>query len=215
MSVAKGIAIFVGGVLVGGAAGFIAGKVITEKVCEKEMNDEIADMREFYISKMQSKEKWAERMIDTVINDPKEETEIKVEPKDSLGKPKKGRKKKKTNYSDVEPENLEKETNMLAEKETPEEDLPTEPYVITREEFDNDHPEYEKITLEYYEDDNVVAEDSESIVDIDNTIGYDALTEFIDNENLEELYIRNNSLSTDFEITRVYGSYNETFHYDS
>lgn len=215
MSVLKGVLIFVGGA----AVGAITAGVVVKKVLEKDENELLREQREYYIEKIQEKEAWMDKKLAEKAISEEEKTIVEDKPADvekpkSSIKPKKprGRKKKETiNYSDIK----KQEEVMIAEVEHPEEDPPMSPYVITKEEFDNEHMDYEKISLDYYEDDNVIAEDSESIVDIDGTIGYDALTEFIDNENLDELYIRNNGLGTDFEINRIYGSYNDTFHFDS
>ena len=202
MNFVKGAIIFIGGA----ATGAVIMKVIMDKIHNKEIEEikeEESEVREYYIEKIQ-------KIEDTKTEKEESSNEEFIKPKDTIVFSKDS-KTDKIDYTDIK----EAATEMLAENEVPEEDLPQDPYVITEEEFNNDHPEYEKISLEYYEDDGVIAEDSEAIVDIDGSIGYDAIAEFADNDNLNELYIRNNALATDFEITRVYGSYNENFHFNS
>lgn len=87
---------------------------------------------------------------------------------------------------------------------------PTDPYLITGNEYLDENHEYEKIGLYYYDEDQVIADDQEEPIQDLDIIGYDIIELFIDDPNLSAIYIRNDSLETDYEIVRVIGSYAES-----
>lgn len=83
------------------------------------------------------------------------------------------------------------------------------PYVIAVEEFFQDNPEYSKITVSYYEYDNTLASEDESIVrdhekllggDFHNYIGWKADSDHV-------VYVRNERISSDFEVLVHEGGY--------
>lgn len=77
------------------------------------------------------------------------------------------------------------------------------PYLISVEEFE-EGTEYEKTSLPYFEYDNTLADEREMIIrDIENTVGSANLALFgvrSGDENI--VYVRNEKLQRDFEITR-------------
>lgn len=79
---------------------------------------------------------------------------------------------------------------------------PDYPFTITKVEYDEDEPDYDKIALTYYEGDDVLADDrDEPIDDVEGTIGPDALESFghlSDDKNV--CYVRNRERDADFEI---------------
>lgn len=79
---------------------------------------------------------------------------------------------------------------------------PDYPFTITKMEYDEDEPDYDKITLTYYEGDDVLADDrDEPIDDVDGTIGPDALESFGHlSEDKNVCYVRNRERDADFEI---------------
>lgn len=82
----------------------------------------------------------------------------------------------------------------------PSEGISDHPYVIHPEDFVNDRPFFDKITLEYYEDDvlcNAISE--EIITDVDGTIGLESLKHFGEYEE-DVVYVRNDKTSTDYEV---------------
>ena len=86
------------------------------------------------------------------------------------------------------------------ESESPSEGISDHPYVIHPEDFVNDRPFFDKITLEYYEDDVLCNAISEEIVtDIDRTIGRESLKHFGEYEE-DVVYVRNDRTSTDYEV---------------
>lgn len=89
----------------------------------------------------------------------------------------------------------------------------TEPYVMSQEQFQEEMPEFDKISLWYYVVDETVADEDDTVIeDIDGVLGGDSLSTFgdEDNEDPDVIYVRNEKLRIDYEITRIYSSYSET-----
>lgn len=87
----------------------------------------------------------------------------------------------------------------------------TEPYIVSRDSYENEHLDFSKNVLTYYEEDDTLCDDRDDVVvAISHLIGDEALTSFgegSDDENI--VYVRNIALSSDFEITRDERSYVE------
>ena len=85
------------------------------------------------------------------------------------------------------------------------------PYVISKDEWLNTRPEYEKADYLYYaEDDIVIDAGTVPLRDVDSLLGPDFMDKFgygSGNRNL--VYIRNEELETDFEITRTSNDFSE------
>lgn len=82
-------------------------------------------------------------------------------------------------------------------------------YPINFEQFDGEETHYSKDTLTYFKGDDVVAdENDERIEDIEGIIGAEALSHF-DEFSLETVYVRNDRLSSDFEIVLDKGRFSE------
>lgn len=88
---------------------------------------------------------------------------------------------------------------------------PTAPYVISTAEFFEDHEDHKKLTITYYGEDDVLADDKDApIRDVAGTVGenvFDKFGEQSDDENI--VYVRNNRLQVDFEITRDLRAFTE------
>lgn len=88
------------------------------------------------------------------------------------------------------------------------------PMTISREQFENEHY-YEKCYINYYPDDDTFAEDDHVIEDPNYTFGFTSGREMFAPERTavrddpDICYIRNLACSTDFEITRMSGSYKD------
>lgn len=86
------------------------------------------------------------------------------------------------------------------------------PLVISREQFENEHF-YEKSYINWYEDDDVFEEDDRRIEDPAYTFGFSSGRDMFSPERVavrdeEDIcHIRNMKMSTDFEVTRIHGSY--------
>lgn len=86
---------------------------------------------------------------------------------------------------------------------------PDNPYVITIDEFMEEDLKFEKITLNYFEEDDTLIDDSEKIItDIEGTVGSKNLEKFgVGSNDKFIVYIRNEKLRADFEVAREEGSY--------
>lgn len=88
------------------------------------------------------------------------------------------------------------------------------PMTISREQFENEHF-HEKSYINYYPDDDTFAEDDNEIEDPNYTFGFTSGKEMFSpertalREDPDICYIRNLGCSTDFEITRMSGSFTE------
>lgn len=86
-----------------------------------------------------------------------------------------------------------------------------EAYVITFDQYNDEHDDYDKGDLTYYEGDDILVDSQESpIDDVEGLIGPDALTRFGDGSKSRDIvYVRNDRISMDFEISRDERSYTE------
>ena len=84
---------------------------------------------------------------------------------------------------------------------SPKEDLADEPYIISSIEFENEMPFYDKQALYIYSDGVAVLEDgNDSVVeDISEILGRDAV-KLIEAGGQNELYVRNEQRSSDYEV---------------
>lgn len=186
---------------VGAAVGFGGSWLLFKKKYEDKADQEIDEVKKYYLDKFLIEQKKVEKLekeskkIDEAI----EKIETKEEKKAGAIS------KYTTAYNKVRKE----EEEVKAEAESPEEDEPTKPYLITEEEFLNDKNEYDKLSLTYYTFDDTLSDECDEMVDIEETISSDIYNQLADSN--EDLYVRNNSIETDFEIMRVEGSFHERY----
>lgn len=92
----------------------------------------------------------------------------------------------------------------------------TEPYIITVDEFmeASDADARTQITLTYYSDDDVLADEKDLPIDsIDYTIGIENLSKFGEGSGDGRIvYIRNEYIDVDFEVILHQGNYSEIVH---
>lgn len=86
-----------------------------------------------------------------------------------------------------------------------------EPYIIPPEDF-GDYPSFSRIDLTFYAD-GVLCEDNETMTDISDKVGYDALNHFGEYED-DSVYVRNERLQADFCIIRVPEKYYDLIKHD-
>lgn len=86
------------------------------------------------------------------------------------------------------------------------------PTVITLEEFTDEKDHFDKLTINYYaEDDTLVDEREDIITNVNALIGEDALLCFGESsDDPDVVYVRNERLSIDYEVIRINKSYQET-----
>lgn len=85
------------------------------------------------------------------------------------------------------------------------------PYLISSEEFYQTETEWEKLSIAYYEDDDVLADEREKVVDdIEYLVGEKHLEFFgLRSGDNNIVFVRNPQISADIEVTRNAGSYTE------
>lgn len=198
----KEIVIFAAGAAIGVGGSFLYFK----KKYKSEADNEVNEVRQYYQKKI---EKEKER-LDKLEN---ESNKIDKAIEEYTEKAKDISKKTKVKYNKIsedEKTQIGKENEEVkAEAESPEEDEPTKPYLITEEEFLNDKNDYDKISLTYYMFDDTLADESDEMIDIEENISSDIYNQIAGSD--EDLYVRNNTLQTDFEIMRVEGSFHDRY----
>lgn len=84
-------------------------------------------------------------------------------------------------------------------------------YIITLEEYMEDEQSFDKLSLVYFEEDDVLVDErNQPIPDVDKLIGEGSLNKFgHGSDSMNSLYIRNERISSDFEIVKEERSYAE------
>lgn len=89
------------------------------------------------------------------------------------------------------------------------------PYAISPEGYANEHSDFAKIVLLYYEENEVLeyeeyneAEGDDHFADIGSTIGHDALNHFGEYEE-DAVFVRNEALGNDYEVILIHSAYDE------
>lgn len=82
-----------------------------------------------------------------------------------------------------------------------------DPYEIEPSDFELTCASYDKISLTFYMFDQLVANDEEEMVDEDLLLGDIIDSSGFSGNNDDVLYVRNDKIMTDFEITKVYEPY--------
>ena len=89
------------------------------------------------------------------------------------------------------------------------------PYCISPDAYANEHNEYAKIVLLYYEDNEVLEYEEYDInagddhfADIGSTIGHDAINHFGEYER-DAVFVRNERLGNDYEVLLIHSAYDE------
>lgn len=89
------------------------------------------------------------------------------------------------------------------------------PYVISPDSYANEHNEYAKIVLYYYEDNEVLEYEEYNLekgddhfADIGSTIGHDAVNHFGEYET-DAVFVRNERLGNDYEVLLIHSAYDE------
>lgn len=87
------------------------------------------------------------------------------------------------------------------------------PHVISLSEFYNERPEYDKITIEWYEEDNVYLDENEEIIDdISTYVGTNAgklFKEGSPDDDPDIRFVRNEKYGSDYEVIRHHSAYSD------
>lgn len=84
-----------------------------------------------------------------------------------------------------------------------------EPYVISRGEFFNTRSYYDKVSVNYYDDDHVVADEKDEVLQNAERLLGDLQDTFSGEDAPGTVYIRNEALEIDYEVNLVRGNYHE------
>lgn len=209
MLTAKDMSLMVSSAIVGTSIGFMLGKYFSDKKMKEEYEADIKAYRNLLRQYKERVEK-AEVMITqmTINNEPPTEDDV-LKPEDL------------THYKDIA-----KEYSISEATEEPEETIESiwdqkvseetelgteriihdEPYIINEDDFTlND---YEKFSIQYFEEDDVVADDRDQLLpDADALVGFDNLHK--PHPGLTIIHIRNDQIEADFEVAMEPSSYSK------
>lgn len=220
-------------------AGAALGAVVTRKLLREKydqiIEDEVNEVVNYYKDKLRRVEDAAAEEVKNISNEPctdevkcddaVEEDEEEGEARENVEEQKLQYKKLVTNYSAAfNQQNKPKFEPDPAEEEYPEEDEEIEaeldsfdkarvrnddPYIITIDDYNTTNSHYDKITVTYYSEDDVLADENEEIIsDPNSIIGEDALLNFGEgSDDADIVYVRNEKIAVDYEVIRVYKSY--------
>lgn len=195
----------------GFAIGAVTGIFLVKRKCQEQAENEIRQMRD-YIQKKEAQIKEAEKEHSEFqeFEDEDEEPKAKASYFESLANAEEA-KAAYIHYDTVAPvrdinkEEFDKMKERLEAGEHPEEEHDA-PYILTVEEFEDGRPGYDSIGLAYYEGDGSLVDDSEELVDVEETVGEDNLKFFADSTD-DAMYIRNDRFGVDYEVVRVEGNF--------
>lgn len=124
----------------------------------------------------------------------------------------------KKEESSIDISELKRTTNLVSYNSyissSPNETLVSEPrsnppFLIDREDWEENANIYSKIEVGVYDDGALVNENTDELLDVD-CIGMDNLKLFLENDpNATVMYVRNQELMTDYEVAKTNGSYAE------
>ena len=176
--------IFAGGLVAGGVAGYLIARIQYKKeidILNKELDESVdAEFNKRF----------------------KKADESKTKDTDILGEAEqRAYKERMDRYSgeEYEDEELEEGPVEYAEK----------PYVITYEEFANEHiHDFDKETLTYYEQDDVLVNDSREILNVEFYIGRESL-EHVGEQEKDCVHVRNEKHCVDYEVQVTHAKFRE------
>lgn len=199
----KNLFIFIAGTVIGSAVTYFVVKNKYEKI----VDEEIQSVKDEYAKSYEAKKtvevlnETKTKILENVMN---KASMVGVGPYEKRTEP-------PVNYnifSKQPPEIEETDDSEEEYEEHPSEGIADAPYTISPRLFVEDKKYFDKITLEYYEgNDMLIEEISNEPVDIDYAIGRDSLRMFGEFEK-DLVYVRNERISTDYEVYHFSGSFN-------
>lgn len=175
----KSAIIFIGGGLLGGFMGYYFAKYKSRQ----EIDDIVAGFEE-------ERKSYEEKESSSELSDAEQRAY--------------GKKLREEGYLD---EDTEDDVNSNEEKELCPEEYPDVPYVISYNQFSFEHTEdYDKVPLEYYDENGVLVNDSNEILDICQVIGEDALNH-VGEEEENLVFVRNDKYGSDYEVQVIHSKY--------
>lgn len=177
--------IFAGGLVAGGVAGYLIARIQYKKEIDI-LNKELDESVDAEFSKRFKKRDEDKKKDDTDILGEAEQRAYK---------------ERMDRYSgeEYEDEELEEGPVEYAEK----------PYVITYEEFANEHiADFEKRTLTYFDQDDILINDEHEILNIDYYIGRESL-KHVGEEETDTVHVRNEKNCVDYEVQVTHVKFRE------
>lgn len=202
---AKSIVFLTTGIVIGGAAGYVVTKKLLQDKYENELQIQIQDVKDYYRIIRKEDEYSSPETVPTNYENVLEGLEY-IESKEE----------EQTTEDEWLEENVEVDES---EEEDEVESIHkqnydrnrNEPYIISVKEYMEDRDDHDKITITYFEDDDVLCDEREEVIpNVEATVGSNALTSFGElSEDSKIVYVRNERTSTDFEVIRDTRSYAE------
>lgn len=177
--------IFAGGLVAGGVAGYLIARIQYKKEIDI-LNKELDESVDAEFSKRFKKRDEGKTKDDTDILGEAEQRAYK---------------ERMDRYSgeEYEDEELEEGPIETAEK----------PYVITYDEFANEHiADFEKRTLTYFDQDDILINDEHEILNIDYYIGRESL-KHVGEEETDTVHVRNEKNCVDYEVQVTHVKFRE------
>lgn len=199
---------FIGGLALGGSAGYVSAKIILEKKYSDIADKQIEDMKEYYERRMDYDTKSNDILVDeAVINSPEEiDKDIKEKLLDNY--------EKTTNYASIygmvhNEEVVEESPEETANREH-QENKNKPPKVISLEEYENLPSYVSRETLYFYHYDEIITDDNEEEVVAPEMLIGDAL-ESVNFQDSDEqiIFVMNYATDTAYEIQRVMGGFTD------
>lgn len=196
----KKISLYVTGFVLGGGVGYLlADHFVTkaERILEgyPDVDEETEETVE--VEKLKQESKWVP------------EAAAEKKEKKKKGKPQPTDYTKFANQDNKKSLSEEVKTRIGGEVE--EEKMPSGINIITLEIYADPVPIRDKVVLTYYEEDNTLVDEEETVIDDRNRLIGNALEKFGTEKDgdPDTVYVRNGKTKTDYEIVRVKGSYSE------
>lgn len=191
---------FVGGLIIGAAAGLFTGKYYFEKKYEDIADKKISDMEEYY----GRTDEYARRSDDISEDQEEDVTEER---------PRRGSKKEKIDYTQYFNKGQEERVNeedIIRNEELEKIRKSGKPPKIVSYEDSCDLPEeYEHETLIFYYYDNTLTDEDDNIIDDPEELLGNSLTKygFMDTETEDVIYVVNYQFEKVYEIQKMYENY--------
>lgn len=202
----------------GATVGALAAVLVMRKRCDYIIEEEISSMRETLREGLRkSKEKiiddveeaMKDELSASVIDDRAQRIRERKEYRDIVGSTRYGR---QSTMEELEENEDYHKNRLLTEQAHRAYQQGDDPYIISVEEYSEGNNHYDKLTISFYEDDEVLADENDEVItDGDYIVGLDSLQRFGEESGDPEIvYVRNDKLQIDYEIVRLSKSYAET-----
>ncbi|MBO7449750.1 MAG: hypothetical protein J6U54_05215 [Clostridiales bacterium] len=188
----------------GAAAGCIGTYFFTKKKCEQYIEEEAEELRQYYRTvderRKEKEEKKEDVLYNSIVDGLKEYTSEETV--------------NEFEQKMAESEHPEDDEALLSDEEYAERriaelnaDINKEPIIIGQDDYESS-PTYDKEELLYYVEDDILTDEYGTLVDDRHRLLGEAFIKSGFCENSDDIiYIRNGNVSSDYEITKVYGSF--------